>query len=733
MNNQNRPSLHPIKRSGQKKKLVIKRPSVATKPKPDAKLSIRTQITNKKNAPILRQRPQIAKKTPETAFDEIIGKLKSQTHNETWETPPENIEPQKEVASDTKKPKVKESSHPRKDDKKKEYAGKYKRPEQHIRTPKPKKQRNYSVPSSIDITEHIQIGEFAKKLRLPPNVLIAKLMRMGEMATISKIIDHQTATLLASEFNCKVNIVSLHDTTVIETEEDKKEDQEFRPPVVTIMGHVDHGKTSLLDAIRESNITATESGAITQHIGAYQIKAKHKDGKPITFIDTPGHEAFTAMRARGASVTDIVILVVAADDGLKQQTIEAISHARNAKLPIIVAINKVDLPAADINKVEQQLMENGLSPESMGGDTLTVKVSAKTREGLDDLLETITLQSQMLGLMANQKIPAMGVVLEARIDLGRGPTATILIKKGILRIGDAYVADCYSGTVRAMFNDLGKKIVEARPSTPVEIIGLETAPDAGEVFQVVENEKYAREIASKRKHYNQMKHTQAKQSMSFQKAMSHLRTNKELNLIVKADKQGSIEAICDSINKIPVIQDVKINIVYSAIGSIIENDVNLAIASSSLILGFHVRSAGQAQSLMEQHGIKVQYYKIIYNLIEDVRKAIVGLLEPDRIEELQSRLEVRDIFKISKLGEIAGCMVTSGKIHKNHKIRLLRSDKIVYTGNIKNLKRLKDDVTEVKQSYECGVALEKFNDIQVGDLLESFTIKEVAPSIESTR
>ena len=717
-----------LKPKPMKKKLVIKNKLASNSSKQtNTKISISDQIANKKkNLHIHKHRPAIAKKTPETAFDEIIGKVRSKTSNEVWETPPESLP--------TEKPEVVDSNkRVRGKDNKQQFQKKEEReePTHKIETkikPHKNKTQSYSIPKNIEITEHLQIGELAKKLRIPPNVLIGKLMRLGEMATISKIIDSQTAILIASEFNCKATVVSLYESTVVEMEKDLEKDRETRPPVVTIMGHVDHGKTSLLDAIRKSRVAASEAGAITQHIGAYQVTTKKN--QTITFLDTPGHEAFTAMRARGASVTDIVIIVVAADDGIKKQTLEAIAHARDAKVPLIVALNKIDLPNADIKKVEEELVQNGLASEDMGGDTIVCKVSAHTQEGLDHLLEMIVLQSELLDLKANNKIMALGTVLEAHVDLGRGPTATVLVEKGILRIGDPYVAGCYSGTVRAMFNDLGNKVKEAHPSMPVEIIGLEDVPEAGEVFQVVGNEKYAREIASQRKHYNQMKHTKAKQVMSFQKAMDYFKTNKELNLIIKADKQGSAEAIADAISKILTLQDLKINIVHSSVGGIIESDINLAIASNSLILGFHVRATTQAQTLSEKHGVEIQYYKIIYNLINDVKKAMAGLLEPDKVEQVQSRLEIRDVFKISKLGEIAGCMVVSGKIHKNHKVRLLRDEKIVYTGSIKNLKRLKNDATEVAEGYECGVALDKFHDIKVGDVLESFTITEVAPVIE---
>ncbi|MBU41950.1 MAG: translation initiation factor IF-2 [Spirochaetaceae bacterium] len=583
-----------------------------------------------------------------------------------------------------------------------------------------------TVPSSIDIMESVQVGELAKKLNLKPGDVIGRLMKMGEMVTINKIIDSDTAALVAQEFGCKVNVVSLFDETVIAEEEDKVEDQIIRPPVVTIMGHVDHGKTKLLDTIRKSSVIDTEAGAITQHIGAYQVETPNGT---ITFLDTPGHEAFTAMRSRGAAITDIVILVVAADDGVKEQTKEAITHAKEAGVPIIVAVNKIDLPNANMDKVLQELATNGLQPESWGGDIVVCEISAKNNIGIEHLLEMVLLQAEILNLKANPKVRPVGHVIEARVDAGKGPVATLLIDKGTLREGDPFVVGVYSGKIRAMFDDLGRRRTEAPPATPVEIIGLDGVPQAGDPFQVVESEKYAREMASTRQHYEQISRAAERAQPSMDALAEWMQEHKELKIIVKADVQGSVEAIKDGLLKLSH-DDVKVRVIMGSTGAISESDVSLASASNAMIVGFHVRATPQATELAERDGVDIRYYSIIYNVIEDMTKAMEGLLEPDYVEEVKGRAEVRKVFRISRVGNVAGCMVISGKIHRNNKIRILRDNVVIYEdGELDSLKRHKDDSAEVAEGFECGLSLKNYNDLKEGDIVEAYVINEVARTL----
>ncbi len=579
-----------------------------------------------------------------------------------------------------------------------------------------------AIPSKIEIMESIQIGNLAKKMNLRPNEIIGRLMRMGEMVTINKSIDAETVTLLAADYNCEVKVVSLYDDTLIKEENRLVEEEIERPPIVTIMGHVDHGKTMLLDTIRTSKVIDTEAGAITQHIGAYQVDT---NGNKITFLDTPGHEAFSAMRVRGASVTDIVILVVAADDGVKQQTIEAIAHAREAKVPIIVAVNKIDLPDANLENVKKALSEHGLAAEDWGGDTVYCPISAKENKGIDELLKAILLQAEMLNLKANPKMRATGYVLEANVDLGKGSMATILLNNGTLNEGDIFVVGSCSGRIRAIYNDIGKSIKTALPSTPVKITGIDSIPETGDPFQVVENEKYGREVASKRQHYKQINSVTEAGQPSLDDLGSWVKTHKELKVIIKTDVQGTVEAIQDGIQRLST-KDVKVRVVHGATGAISESDVNLGLASHSIIIGFQVRATQRVSDLAERSGVDIKYYNVIYNIIDDIKQSMEGLLEPERIEEITGTLEVRQVFKISKFGNIAGCMVISGNINRNNTMRVIRDGIVIYTGNIKSLRRLKEDVTEVKEGFECGIAFENFNDLKEKDQLENFHIKEVA-------
>lgn len=580
------------------------------------------------------------------------------------------------------------------------------------------------LPKSVEILENITVGDLAKKMSLKASDVIAKLMKLGMMATINQVLDSETATLVASEFDIEVKIVSLYDETIIEHDrEDKSEDYRVRPPVITIMGHVDHGKTRLLDAIRESNVILGEAGGITQHIGAYQVEV---NGKKLTFLDTPGHEAFTMMRSRGASVTDIVILVVAADDGVMPQTLEAINHAKDAGVPIIVAINKIDLEAANPEKIKQELSSYELVPEEWGGQTIFVELSAKQKINIDQLLEMITLQSELLELKANPSIAAKGSIIEAKLDQGRGPVATVLIQQGTLKIQDPFVAGIYYGRVRAIFNDLGEKIETAGPSDPVEIIGLSGVPDAGDPFEAVESERYAKQICQKRQELRRHEESQRIQKVTLEhlNEMIAMGDVKELKVIIKADVRGSAEALRDALEGLSNEQ-VTVNCIHTGTGAINESDIVLASASNAIIIGFHVRPNNKASDLASKESVEMKFYNIIYNVVDDIRGAMEGMLDPELQEQANGKGEIREIFKISKVGTIAGAYVLSGKIARSHKVRIIREGEIIHDGVFRSLKRFKEDVNEISSGFECGFSMESFNDLQVGDQFETYEIKEV--------
>ncbi|HUB09066.1 MAG TPA: translation initiation factor IF-2, partial [Myxococcales bacterium] len=538
----------------------------------------------------------------------------------------------------------------------------------------------------------------------------------------------ETAQLLASEYQYEVQNVGFEIEDFIEEGEDAAEDLQPRPPVVTIMGHVDHGKTSLLDAIRATNVAGGEAGGITQHIGAYQVQTPKG---PITFLDTPGHEAFTAMRARGAQATDLVVLVVAADDGVMPQTIEAINHARAAEVPILVAINKIDKPGADIQRVKNALMAHSLVDESLGGDTIMVPVSAKTKQGLDHLLEMIALQSEVLELTANPDKPGTGVIIEAKLDKGRGPVATVLVQDGTLRAGDAVVTGSHYGKVRAMVDDHGQKVEAVGPGCPAELLGLSGVPVAGETFNVVEDEKAAKEIADHRA----LKARQVELGKNTKSTLEDLFTQvargeaKELRLIVKADVQGSVEAVADALKKLAT-KKVGVAVLHQAVGGISESDVMLAATSGAVIVGFNVRPEAKAAEIAAQQGVEIKLYTIIYEAVDDVRKAMEGLLEPTRREKLLGRAEVRNLFNVPKMGTIAGVAVTEGKINRSAFVRLIRDNVPVFTGKVGSLRRFKDDVREVQSGFECGVGLENYSDIKPGDVIEAFEVEEIRQSLQ---
>lgn len=588
-----------------------------------------------------------------------------------------------------------------------------------------------AVPSSIDIMENITVADLAKKMNLKASDIISKLFKMGMMVTINQQIDHETAEIIASEYGCSVHLVSLYDETVIEQEEDREEDMVPRPPIVTVMGHVDHGKTKTLDAIRSTNVVAGEYGGITQHIGAYKVTVPDKG--EIVFLDTPGHAAFSMMRARGAQVTDIVVLVVAANDGVMPQTREAIDHAKAAKVPIIVAINKCDLPEANPDRVKQQLSDLGLMPEEWGGQTLYCEISALKKIGIDDLLDTILLQAEMLELKANPNCRAVGKVLESRIDQGRGTVATVIVQKGTLHQGDYYVAGIYSGRVRAMFDDKGRKITEAGPSTPVEIIGLSNIPSAGDPFQVTEDEKTARSIAAKRQELERLGENSSRNKVTLENLNEKIKEGQvtDFNVIIKGDVQGSVEALTGVLEKLST-PEIKLNVIRASAGAIIESDITLASASNAVVIGFNVRPTPRAQALANEEKVEIKKYNIIYDVVDDIKAAMEGMLSPETREVDIGKVEVRDTFKVPKVGIIAGCMVTEGKIKRNSLVRVIRDSIQISQSLIKisSLKRFKDDAKEVLEGFECGVGLENWQDLQVGDILEVVDTEEVKRTLE---
>lgn len=577
----------------------------------------------------------------------------------------------------------------------------------------------------VSIPDEILVSELASKLKVTASAVIKKLVGLGVMAALNDTIDFDTASIVADELGAKVEhivTVTIEDKLFIE-DEDKEEDLKPRDPIVTVMGHVDHGKTSLLDKIRHSNVIAKEAGGITQHIGAYKVYPK--DSKPITFLDTPGHEAFTSMRMRGANITDIAILVVAADDGIMPQTVEAINHAKAADVSIIVAINKIDKPEANIDKVMQELTEHELVPEKYGGDIVCVPVSAKTGKGIDELLSMINLVADIKELKANPNRAAKGVVVEAYLDKGKGPVATLLIQNGTLKQGDSIIAGSTVGHVRSMLNDKGDEIKEAPPTTPVEITGLTETPSAGDIFNVVENEKLARELVDKRKHAQKEEKFSSYNKVTLDNLFSQIKEGekKELPIIVKADVQGSVEAIKQSLEKLSN-DEVNVKVIHGGVGAINKSDVMLAEASNAIMIGFNVRPDNIAKAEADQKDIELRMYRVIYDAIEDVEQAMKGMLEPKIREKALGQAEVRKVYKISGVGTVCGCYVTEGKVVRSALIRVVRDGVVIVEDQIKSLKRFKDDEKEVAKGYECGIGLEKFNDLKDGDVFESFELEE---------
>ncbi|MEE3676722.1 translation initiation factor IF-2 [Bacillus safensis] len=592
---------------------------------------------------------------------------------------------------------------------------------QQARPVKPKKE----LPEKIEFTNSMTVGQLADELGKETAEIIKKLMMLGVMATINQELDKDTVELIASEYGVPVEEVIILEETELEKYEveDKEEDMQVRPPVVTIMGHVDHGKTTLLDSIRKTKVVEGEAGGITQHIGAYQIE---ENGKKITFLDTPGHAAFTTMRARGAEVTDTTILVVAADDGVMPQTIEAINHAKAAEVPIIVAVNKIDKPTANPDRVMQELTEHGLVPEAWGGETIFVPLSAKTGEGIDQLIEMILLVSEVAELKANPNRAAKGTVIEAELDKGRGSVATLLVQTGTLHVGDPIVVGNTFGRVRAMVNDIGRRVKTAGPSTPVEITGLNDVPNAGDQFLVFKDEKTARQVGEARasKQLDEQRSDKAKLSLDDLFEQIKQGDVKEINLIVKADVQGSAEALTAALQKIEV-EGVKVKIIHTGVGAITESDIILASASNAIVIGFNVRPDGNAKSTAETENVDIRLHRIIYKVIDEIEAAMKGMLDPEYEEKVIGQVEVRQTFKVSKIGTIAGGYVTEGTITRDSGIRLIRDGVVIFEGEVDVLKRFKDDVKEVSQGYECGITIKKYNDIREGDVMESFVMQEI--------
>lgn len=581
---------------------------------------------------------------------------------------------------------------------------------------------------TLKLQEGTTVKEFAELISVKMSDVIKKFMELGYMPTINQPVDSEAALLIAESFGVKLELAAIEEDTV---DEEALEDLSTllpRPPVITIMGHVDHGKTSLLDAIRETKVTETEAGGITQHIGAYKVNL---EGKNIVFLDTPGHEAFTSMRARGAKVTDIVVLVVAADDGVMPQTIEAINHAKAANVPIVVAINKIDKPEANPSKVKNELSEQGIISEEWGGQNIFVEVSAKKRIGIEKVLEMILLQAEVMELKANPDKPARGTIIEAKLDKGRGPVATVLVQSGTLSISDAFLAGIHAGKVRALIDDSGKRITEAGPSTPVEVIGFSDVPSSGDIFSVVEDEKRARQVALARQQKQKLAEIARTRKLTLDEIYAKIKEGeiRELFIIIKGDVQGSVEAMKDALENITHPQ-VKVKVIHSSVGGINESDVMLATASSAIIIGFNVRPELKASQVAEKEGVDIRLYNVIYEAIEDVRKALEGLLEPTLKEKVLGRAEVRQVFPISRIGTVAGCYVLDGFMSRAcDGLRIIRDNIVAYEGKISSLKRFKEDVKEVQTGYECGIMIENFNDLKVGDIIENYIIEKIAAKL----
>lgn len=639
-------------------------------------------------------------------------------------------EPKRELTEEEVQKQIKETLEKLTGGSKKSKSSKFRREKRQERREQEalEEMRQEEESKTIQVTEFVTVSELANMMNVTVNDIISACMSLGMMVTMNQRLDGETLQIVAEEFGYKVEFVSADVTEAIEVIEDAEEDLEPRAPIVTVMGHVDHGKTSLLDYVRSANVIAGESGGITQHIGAYSVQLDN--GQQITFLDTPGHEAFTAMRARGAQVTDVAIIVVAADDAVMPQTKEAISHAQAAGVPIVFAINKVDRPTANPEKIKEELAQQNLLVEDWGGKIQSHDISAKTGQGVQELLEKVLLESELLDLKANPKRNAMGTVVEAALDKGRGYIATILVQNGTLKIGDYVLAGQYSGKVRAMLDERGHRVQEAGPARPVSILGLDGAPQAGDNFVVMEDEREAKSIAAKRTQLQREQSARSQKNLTLEEIGRRLAIGdfQELNVIVKGDVDGSIEALSDSLQKLST-DEIQVNIIHKAVGQISESDILLASASDAIIVGFQVRPSATARRLAEKEQVDIRLYSIIYDAINEIRDAMEGMLSPEVKEKITATVEVRETFKISKVGTIAGCYVLDGTIHRNHSVRLIRDGVVIYTGKLGSLKRFKDDVKEVSKGYECGLNIENFNDIKVGDQVEAFEEVEVKKTL----
>ena len=590
---------------------------------------------------------------------------------------------------------------------------------------KKKEKQEPQGPKEVEVPSEVAVGEFAQILGVSPTVVVKKLFELGIMASVSQSIDFDTASLVGDDlgFVVKEQIILTDEDILLDESEDAPESLQPRSPVVVVMGHVDHGKTSLLDAIRETNVTAREAGGITQHIGAYRVRI---NDRKITFLDTPGHEAFTAMRMRGAQVTDVAILVVAADDGVMPQTIEAINHAKAAGVTIIVAVNKIDKEGANPDRIKQELTEYELVPEEWGGDTIYVNISAKYKQNIEELLEMVLLVSDMKELKANPDRKAKGTVIEAQLDKGRGPVATVLVQNGTLKVGDVIIAGTSVGHVRAMVDDRGNRIKKAGPSVPVEILGLNEVPDGGDTFYVVNDEKLARDVVAQRKEKIKQETINAKNAVSLDDLFNQINAGevKDLNIIVKADVMGSVEAVKQSLSKLSN-EEVRVNCIHGGVGGVTESDVMLAAASNAIIVGFNVRPANSAVDSAKLNNVDIRLYRVIYQAIEEIEAAMKGMLAPKFRENVLGHAEVRDTFKVSGVGTIAGCYITDGKVTRNSQVRIVRDSIVIHEGVLSSLKRFKDDAKEVATGYECGIGIEAFNDVKLGDVIESFVMEEI--------
>lgn len=718
------------------------------KPKKDEKKPVRgrvkAKIEEKKEATARRGAKKVREKTPEDIIAELRAEEAAEKAAEAAEkavaisteaeAPAAVVEEKPEAEVSKKEVKVFEKeaelkkffySKPAKKEKK------YKAKGSQAQASRAMKKTEITVPKAakrvIRIVDAISVNDLSQRLGVKAGELIKKLMGLGIMVTVNQLIDIDAVTLVAQDYGYEVESVAVQEETLIDGEAAETGDLAPRAPVVTVMGHVDHGKTSLLDAIRKTNVVSDEAGGITQHIGAYHV---HLEKGDVTFLDTPGHEAFTAMRARGAKVTDIVVLVVAADDGVMPQTVEAINHAKAANVPIIVAVNKIDLPQADTSRVKQELTQYGLVAEEWGGETIFIEVSAKKGIRIKELLEMILLQAEVLELKADPAVPAKGVIVEAKLDKGRGPVATVLIQSGTLKVGDACVTGVHSGRVRAMISDWGKRIEQAGPSMPIEILGLSGVPQAGDTFVVVKDEVTAKQISTIRQNKALEKDRMKTAKVSLTDLYDKINKGevRELNLVIKGDVQGSIEALKETLMKLST-DAIKLNVIHNGVGGINEGDVMLAAASNAIVIGFNVRPEAKAQSLAEKENVDLRLYTIIYNLVDDIKNAMEGMLAPVVREEVVGRAEIRDVIRVTKVGNVAGCFITDGKAVRGAKVRLIRDNVVIYDGKLSSLRRFKDDVKEVASGYECGMTIDGYNDIKAGDVLELYVQKEEAAKL----